>query len=271
MPNADEKVLGEVISFLNRQKLQHTESEEQYCTKVNVRSGAQRASVSVYNTGRMSVQGPPSQLKTLLEQMKQGIETGGAVPGQALPFEIELFPQTVREKVSDCDPVIIGFLEEAIQCYKAEALLGCAFMIGAASERAIGLLIQAFGESIADEANRNKFFSKVNGRMISVRYEEFDARYRGCKSKPTDPILSLGAGAGSQILLQGPVPRTEICHVPRELCARKAGSCYRSRQNWAFRVHVRADKAEEGPIRNQRRSRGRGFRIQLQGVANPSS
>jgi len=93
MVNADEKVLGEVISFLDRQKLQHTESEEQYCTKVNVRSGLQKASVSVYNSGKMSVQGPASQLKTLLEQMKQALESGGAVPGQALPFEIELFPQ----------------------------------------------------------------------------------------------------------------------------------------------------------------------------------
>lgn len=190
MANADERVLGEVISFLDRQELPHTESEEQYCTKVNVRSGPHKASVSVYNTGRMSVQGPASPLKTLLEQMKQALESGGAAPGQALPFEIELFPQTVRERVPDCDPVITSFLEEAIRCYKAEALLGCAFMIGAASERAIGLLIQAFGESIGDEANRNKFFSKVNGRMISVRYDEFKVRYRSCKSKPTDPVLS---------------------------------------------------------------------------------
>lgn len=190
MVNADEKVLGEVLSFLDRQKLPHTESEEQYCTKVNVRSGPHKASVSVYNSGKMSVQGPSSPLKTLLEQMKQALESGGAPPGQALPFEIELFPQTLRERVPDCDPVITSFLEEAIRCYKAEALLGCAFMIGAASERAIGLLIQTFGECIGDEANRNKFFSKVNGRMISMRYDEFEARYRSCKSKPTDAVLS---------------------------------------------------------------------------------
>jgi|DewCreStandDraft_4_1066084.scaffolds.fasta_scaffold73720_2 hypothetical protein len=190
MPNADEKVLGEVISFLDRQKLSHSESEEQYCTKVNVRTGPHKASVSVYNSGKMSVQGPASPLKTLLEQMKQALEGGGAAPGQALPFEIELFPQTVRDRVPDCDPVIIGFLEEAIRCYKADALLGCAFMIGAASERAIGLLIQTFGEGIVDDANRSKFFSRVNGRMIATRYDEFDARYRSCKSKPSDPVLA---------------------------------------------------------------------------------
>ncbi|MEK7994282.1 MAG: hypothetical protein AAB403_10815 [Planctomycetota bacterium] len=190
MPNADERVLMDVISFLERQKIEHEESEEQYCTKVNARSGPQKASISVYNSGKMSVQGPASQLKTLLEQMKQALESGAAAPGQTLPFEIELFPQTIRERVVDCDPVIIGFVEEAIRCYKADALLGCAFMIGAASERAIGLLIQAFGESITDEPNRNKYFSKINGRMISARYDEFETRYRSCKSRPTDPVLS---------------------------------------------------------------------------------
>lgn len=63
-------------------------------------------------------------------------------------------------------------------------------MIGAASERAIGLLIQSFGDCIADEGNRNKYFSKMNNRMISKKFEEFSACYRGCKSRPTDAALS---------------------------------------------------------------------------------
>ena len=74
MPNADERVLKDVISFLERQKIEHEMSEEQYCTKVNARSGPQKASISVYNSGKMSVQGPASQLKTLLEQMKQALD-----------------------------------------------------------------------------------------------------------------------------------------------------------------------------------------------------
>jgi hypothetical protein len=146
--------------------------------------------VSVYNSGKMTVQGPASQLKTLLEQMNSALDSGASPPGQTLPFEIELFPQTVRERNPDCDPVIISFLEEAIRCYKADALLACAFMIGAASEKAIGVLVQTFGESIIDEANRSKYFTKINGRTVSARYHEFALRYRSCRSLPTDPLLS---------------------------------------------------------------------------------
>jgi hypothetical protein len=98
--------------------------------------------------------------------MKQGIDAGGTLPGHALPFEIDRFPQMIQEHVPDCDPIIIRFVEEAIKCYRCDAFLGCAFMIGAASERAIGLLMQVFGDSIADEGNRSTYFSKMNNRMI---------------------------------------------------------------------------------------------------------
>lgn len=189
--NADEKTYAAVVSFLDRQKIdRESEADEQHCTKLNIRSGLHRASVNVYNTGKLVVGGKASPLKDLLDQMKQGIEAGGTLPGHALPFEIDRFPQTIQERVPDCDPVIVRFVEEAIRCFRADALLGCAFMIGAASERGIGLLLQTFGESIADTGNRDKYFSKINNRMISKKFEEFSACYKGCKSRPTDPVLS---------------------------------------------------------------------------------
>lgn len=39
----DAKMLSDVKAFLERQRLEHTESEEQYCLKLEVRSGVQRA------------------------------------------------------------------------------------------------------------------------------------------------------------------------------------------------------------------------------------
>ena len=85
--------------------------------------------VSVYNTGRIVVGGKvDSKLKTLLQQMKDEMEVGSAVPGQVLPFEIDKFPQTMRDRVPDCDPVIIAFIEECIRCMRTDALLASAFM-----------------------------------------------------------------------------------------------------------------------------------------------
>jgi hypothetical protein len=190
MSNADPKTLAAVTSFLERQKLEFAKSDEQYRTKVEVRSGTRKASINVYNSGKIVIGGQDSSLKRLLKEMKEGIEAGGAGPGQALPFEIDKFPDTIRERVPDCDPVIIRFVAEAIQRVRVEALLAAAFMIGAASERAINLLIHAYADSIRNEGNRNKFFTRINNKMISKKYEEFLASYKTCKSRPADPVLS---------------------------------------------------------------------------------
>lgn len=113
-----------------------------------------------------------------------------AATDQALPFEIERFPDAIRERVPQCDPTIVSFVEEAIRCYKADALLGTAFLLGAASERAINLLIHAYADAIEEPSNRDKFLSRITGRMISKKFEEFQKSYSGSQSRPTDPVLS---------------------------------------------------------------------------------
>lgn len=94
------------------------------------------------------------------------------------------------ERVPDCDDVVLWFFQEALRCYKADSPAGAAFMLGAASEKAILLLIDSYGNAIGDEGHKNSFFSRVNQRMISKKYEEFKASYNGCKSKPADQILA---------------------------------------------------------------------------------
>jgi hypothetical protein len=186
---ADPRMLAEVKAFLERQRLEATESEEQYCLTLEVRD-AQKAYVSVFDTGTLAVGGPASPLKSLLEEMKAAFEAGGVTPGQALPFEIERFPEAIRERVPAVDPIVVAFIREALVCVKADALLAAAFMLGAASEKAINLLIHAYADSIRDETNRAKFQSRINGRMISAKYDEFEKSYRGCKSRPEDPALA---------------------------------------------------------------------------------
>jgi hypothetical protein len=46
-------------------------------------------------------------------------------------------------------------------------------MIGAASEKAVNLLIQTYTDCIIDTTNREKFSSRINGRMISKKFDEF--------------------------------------------------------------------------------------------------
>lgn len=190
MTAADEKMLREVTSFLDRQKLDYTAAEEQYCTKLTVKSRGQIVPVSVYNTGKIVVGGADSDLKRLLTEMRDALLSGAVVPGQALPFEIDRFPDTIRERVPDCDPVIIAFISEAIRCVRADALLSAAFMLGAASEKAVNLLIHAYAEAITDAGKREKFLSRINNRMISVKWDEFLRSYKSCSSKPTEGALA---------------------------------------------------------------------------------
>jgi hypothetical protein len=121
--------------------------------------------------------------------MQSGIEGGELVPGQDLPFEIRRFPEVIRERAPDVDPVIVAFVEEAIRCFQAEAYLAAAFMLGAASERAVNTLIQVYAESMKTSKNKEKFLARINGRMISRKYEEFEKSYAGCQNKPTDATL----------------------------------------------------------------------------------
>lgn len=168
----------------------YTEANEQYCTKITIKNGSQTAYVSIFNTGSINVGGKNSPLKELLEKMKDAIATENTIPGQTLPFEIDNFPETIKTRVPDCDPVIVAFIAEAIQCFRSEAIIASAFMLGAASEKAINLLIYAYADSITDDSKKQKFLSRVNNRMISIKYKEFENSYKSCKSRPVDPVIS---------------------------------------------------------------------------------
>lgn len=69
-------------------------------------------------------------------------------------------------------------------------MLGAAFMLGAASEKSVNVLIDSYLAAIDDESNRTKLTGRINNRMISNRYEEFKKSFAGCNPKPTDPVIN---------------------------------------------------------------------------------
>lgn len=190
MSNGDEKVCATVRSALDAHKVEFQESGIQHATKFTTKSGAYTASINVYNSGKLHVEGKESDLKIWLVQLKESIENGVGGPVTLLPAEIEKFPQTLRERVPACDDVILWFFQEALRCYKADSVAGAVFMLGAASEKAILMLIDSYANAMNDDARKSSFVSRINGRTISKKYDEFKASYAGCKSKPVDPILS---------------------------------------------------------------------------------
>jgi hypothetical protein len=190
MPNGDEAICNAVREALTRNSILDGEQEIQYATKFSTKSGATRAGIIVYNTGKIHLEGADSELKVWLVQLKDSVEFGNAAPGILLPAEIEKFPQTLQERVPACDGVVLWFFQEALRCYKAGSAAGAAFMLGAASEKAILILIETYGSRIKDQTNRDKFFSRVNNRMISVKYDEFKKSYKSAKPQPKELPLA---------------------------------------------------------------------------------
>lgn len=190
MPNGDEKICALVRNYVEASGVLDAETDIQHATKFAVKSGAHKAGILVYNSGKIHVEGADSELKQWCLEVKKSIEDGTSAPGILLPAEIEKFPQTLQERVPSCDGVVFWFYQEALRCYKAGSPAGAAFMLGAASEKAIQLLIDKYGSRIADEGNREKFFSRVNNRMISVKYDEFKRSYKSASPKPTEQVLA---------------------------------------------------------------------------------
>lgn len=184
-----EKVIRQVRSFIERQGWDSSEKDEMNAKRIDIRYGKTTCIAKVYSTGTLQIQGPDCRLKETLESLKNAIEKNEVLANELLPFEIEAFPETLQKNVPLIDPLIIRFLGEAIVCMKAGSLLGCSFLLGAASEKAIWLLIDSYAEAISGGTNQARFKERISNKFISRAYDEFKRSFRSSKSKPTDPSL----------------------------------------------------------------------------------
>lgn len=182
-----DKNYSQMLSYIKRQAFSHTEKIETITAgtvkRIDVSHGKFSCVVKVYGTGTIQVQGQKSKLFDSLTEAKTAIENEEEIH-ELLPFEIEKFTETLKTNIPHIDPIIVRFIDEAIGCFKGNSLLGCAFLLGAASEKAIWTLIETFGLSIDDKINREKYFSRVGKGSISRAFDEFKKSFGGCKTKP---------------------------------------------------------------------------------------
>jgi TATA-box binding protein (TBP) (component of TFIID and TFIIIB) len=120
MPVGDEQVYTAVCSFLKQLKLDYAVKEEEYCDHLYIKSGALKADICVYNSGKIVVGGQDSKLKQILEDAKASLMTGNLDATNILPFEIENFPETIKDRIPECDDVVIKLIHEAIRAYSSD-------------------------------------------------------------------------------------------------------------------------------------------------------
>jgi len=177
--------------FLEAKELEFKIVEEKYSNHIYVETGSYKASIQIYSSGKIVIEGSESPLRFVLENLKDNLERGVLKPEDTLPYEIERFPEIIKERIKDCDPIIISFIEEAIKALKSELLLATSFLVGAASEKAIHIMIDTYCESIENQTNRERFKQRVGKkRVISANYEEFKQSYKSCKNPCEDIFLS---------------------------------------------------------------------------------
>ena len=153
--------------------------------QLTVSSGIYHCTISIYyKAGKIVIGGSDSFLKSELEKAKKQIETGNFSPNKVAFENIDNFPEIISRDIPECDEVIIKFVAEAICAMKNELYLATNFLLGAASERAVCILIEAYVQAISGDQNRENFKKRIGNRVISIRYDEFIRSFKSSKSKP---------------------------------------------------------------------------------------
>jgi len=175
---------SQMKSYVERNRFSFSEKDESNCKRLDVQHGKSKCAVKVYKTGTIQLQGAESKLKESLQQAKDAVDSEENI-GEVLPFEIERFPEVLRERIPEIDPVIVRFVEESIVTVKAGSNLGCAFLLGGASEKSILILIDTYAQSIPDEDMRKRFISRTSGKFISRVFDEFKGSWKSSLNKPS--------------------------------------------------------------------------------------
>ena len=91
------------------------------------------------------------------------------------PYDPDGYLQKIKTEIPIIDPVIIRYLEECLRCFRRNLLLSAAVTLGCASEKAILLLIEAFGPTL-DGDDKTAFEKEANTFIISRKYRALWSR-----------------------------------------------------------------------------------------------
>jgi len=104
-------------------------------------------------------------------------ERGIAVAASQLPqpYDPDGFLAEFSRRNPSADPVILAYLKEAVQAFNHGCPVAASVMIGAASEKALLLLVDAF-ESAIQDSTRKAAFAKACGHFIHPKYRALKQR-----------------------------------------------------------------------------------------------
>lgn len=102
------------------------------------------------------------------------------------PHDPDGYLSRLKNEIPKVDQVIICYLEEALSCYRKNLLLAAAVMIGCAAEKAMLLLIDAYGDSIRDPKHKQDYEKQTKSFMIAHKWKALWKRL-----EPLSPSLPI--------------------------------------------------------------------------------
>ena len=101
---------------------------------------------------------------------------------QILPHDPDGYLRDFQHAAPSADPVVQEYLTEALQCFLRDLHRASAVMLGAASEKAILLLIETYAESIADPNKKAQLKGHIEkAQSIFRKYEVFEKGFANIK------------------------------------------------------------------------------------------
>jgi hypothetical protein len=91
--------------------------------------------------------------------------------GDYVPHDSSGYLQRISSEIPGLDDVIIRYLEEALGCFRSDFLLAASVMIGCAAEKAVLILVDAFGKSLQTSGQKQQYEKDTKSWMISKKYE----------------------------------------------------------------------------------------------------
>ncbi|MCX5769031.1 MAG: hypothetical protein NTZ09_01975 [Candidatus Hydrogenedentes bacterium] len=113
-----------------------------------------------------------SEIGNMLWPKYKVTEYGRAVLGKAeyVPYDPDGYLKQLRKEIPEIDPVIVAYLEEALECLRHGCLLAAAITTGCAAEKALLQFIDVFGTTIIDAGDAHNYQNEVKARNITQKY-----------------------------------------------------------------------------------------------------
>jgi hypothetical protein len=104
------------------------------------------------------------------------------------PYDPDGYLRRLKSEIPNLDETIVRYVEESLRCLRVNCLLAAAVTIGCASEQAMLLLVEAFGQAITDLQKKREYEKDTGSWIISRKYKAFRRRLDGLADSLPEPL-----------------------------------------------------------------------------------